>query len=189
MSLIIGVDEVGRGPLAGPVLAVAMILNPKKGIKGLRDSKVLSEKKRNALSLEIKEKAIAWAFGVCSVIEIDKYNILQASMLAMSRAVHFLQVKGDYKVIVDGNRCPKVNFPVEAVVQGDSIIPEISAASIVAKVARDYLMTVFDKRFPEYGLAQHKGYGTKMHLEAMKQFGVTPLHRKSFAPVRELLGT
>lgn len=187
MSQIIGVDEVGRGPLAGPVLACAVILNPQKRINGLKDSKILTEIQRNKLSGRIRERAIGWAFGLASVIEIDRYNILQASMLAMSRAVAALKVKGDYKVLVDGNRCPRVDFPVEAIVEGDNLVPQISAASIVAKVIRDYLMTVFDKKYPQYGWAKNKGYGTKAHLAAIEQYGASPLHRRSFAPVREVL--
>jgi ribonuclease HII len=187
LSQIIGVDEVGRGPLAGPVLACAVILNPQKRINGLKDSKMLTEAQRNKLSARIRERAIGWSFGLASVVEIDRYNILQASMLAMSRAVAALKVKGNYQVLVDGNRCPKVNFPVEAIVGGDSLITEISAASIVAKVIRDYLMTVFDKKYPQYGWAQNKGYGTKAHLTALAKYGASPLHRRSFAPVKEAL--
>jgi ribonuclease HII len=187
VTQIIGVDEVGRGPLAGPVLAVAVILDPKKPVFDLADSKKLSEKKRILLNHEIRQSALRWAFGIATVIEIDKVNILQASLLAMSRAVAFLRVQGDYQVMVDGNQCPKVALPVTAIIKGDSLIPEISAASIVAKVIRDNLMNVFAKKYPQYGLEQHKGYPTKIHLAALKQFGITPLHRKSFGPVKALL--
>ncbi len=187
MTQIIGVDEVGRGPLAGPVLAVAVILDPLKPISFLADSKKVSEKKRVLLSHEIRKKSLRWAFAIASVIEIDKYNILQASLLAMTRAVAFLRVRGDYHVMVDGNQCPKMALPVTAIIKGDSLIPEISAASIVAKVIRDNLMNVFAKKYPDYGLEQHKGYPTKIHLAALKKFGVTPLHRKGFAPVSALL--
>jgi ribonuclease HII len=176
MSLTAGVDEVGRGPLAGPVIAVAVIIKPRQ-ILGL---------KRNELSAVIRQKAIAWAYGVASVIEIDKINILQASLLAMQRAVNNLSVRPD-KVLVDGNKCPTLDIPSEAIIGGDDSVVQISAASIVAKVIRDYLMTVLDKRYPEYGFAKHKGYGTQDHMLALQQYGATPIHRRSFAPVREVI--
>lgn len=184
--LVAGVDEVGRGPLAGPVLAVAVILSPKR-INGLKDSKLLNEAKRQMLSARIRERAIAWAYGIASVKEIDSMNILNASLMAMKRAVMHLPIKPD-QVFVDGNKCPQIDIPVEAIVGGDNLIAEISAASIVAKVIRDYLMTCFDKHYPQYGFAKHKGYGTKDHIFALKKHGVSPIHRVSFAPVREQLG-
>ncbi len=180
---IAGVDEVGRGPLAGPVLAVAVILNGKR-ITGLRDSKKINEMKRQELSAIIREKALAWAYGFASVKEIDTINILNASLLAMKRAVQNLNIIPE-EVLVDGNKCPQLDIPVRAIVGGDDLIKEISAASIVAKVIRDYLMTVFDKRYPQYGFANHKGYGTKEHMQAIEKYGVSPIHRRSFAPVRE----
>ncbi len=182
---IAGVDEVGRGPLAGPVLAVAVIINP-SDVAGLRDSKKLNQKQREALSALIRQNAIAWAYGVATVKEIDKINILNASLLAMKRAVQHLSIRPQ-KVLVDGNKCPQLDIPTQAIIGGDDLVPEISAASIVAKVIRDYLMTVFDKRYPEYGFAKHKGYGTKVHMQAIEKYGVTPIHRRSFAPVRERL--
>lgn len=185
MKTIIGVDEVGRGPLAGPVLAVAVVLGKNHKIKGLADSKTLSEKKRLLLNQQIREHALRWAYGFASVREIDKINILQASLLAMSRAVSNLNITGDYEVQVDGNKCPKIqNFPVKAIIKGDSLVPEISAASIVAKVIRDYLMTIMDKKYPQYGFAQHKGYPTAAHFLAIKEFGITSIHRTSFKLIR-----
>lgn len=186
MTIIAGVDEVGRGPLAGPVLAAAVILDGRKPIEGLRDSKKLTDKKREALSILIKQQAKCWAFGFASVPEIDSLNILNASLLAMKRAVENLKITPKL-VLVDGNRCPNLLMKSEAVIGGDDLIAEISAASIIAKVARDKLMQYFEKSYPEYGYAQHKGYPTKLHLNALHQHGVTPLHRKSFAPVRALL--
>lgn len=184
MPLIAGVDEVGRGPLAGPVLAAAVILNKRQKIVGLADSKKLSEKKRNELSAIIKSEAIAWAIGIASVKEIDKYNILQASLLAMNRAIINLKVTPE-EVLVDGNRCPDTCLPARAIIGGDGFVPEISAASIIAKVARDYLMSLLDKRYPQFEFAQHKGYATQRHLHAIKLYGITPLHRRSFAPVKD----
>lgn len=185
---VAGVDEVGRGPLAGPVLACAVILDKNKPIIGLKDSKKLSEKKREQLSLEIKQKAKCYAIGICSVREIDELNILQASLLAMKRAVESLIIKPQ-RVLVDGNRCPDLEMDCEAIIGGDSLVPEISAASIIAKVARDRLMAYFHPRYPEYGFLNHKGYPTKEHILALKHYGVLGLHRKSFAPVRDLLET
>lgn len=181
-----GVDEVGRGPLAGPVLACAVILDPKRPIIGLNDSKKLSEKRREALCEEIKQKALCYAIGISSVKEIDEINILQASLLAMKRAIENLIIVPS-KVLVDGNRCPDVLMQKEAIIGGDACVPEISAASIVAKVTRDRLMGYFHSRHPEYGFLSHKGYPTKEHMMALKKNGVLPLHRKSFAPVRELI--
>lgn len=184
--LIAGVDEVGRGPLAGPVLACAVILDPRYSVEGLDDSKKLSEKKREILNITIKQRAKCYAFGWASVREIDTINILQASLLAMKRAVERLGIVPD-KVLVDGNHCPLMSTPAEAIIGGDSCVPVISAASIVAKVARDRLMGYFDKRFPQYGFAKHKGYPTRQHLEALDAYGILNIHRTSFGPVRERL--
>ena len=186
MRLIAGVDEVGRGPLAGPVVASAVILDPARPIEGLADSKVLTSKKREILSEIIKANCIAWAIGYATVEEIDSMNILQASLLAMERAINTLSITPNH-VQVDGQFSPKVNYSVETIISGDSLIPVISAASIVAKVARDRDMIDYDRVYPEYGFAKHKGYGTAQHLLALKQFGVTPIHRRSFAPVRMLI--
>ena len=182
IRLIAGVDEVGRGPLAGPVVAAAVILNPLKRINGLADSKKLSAKKREHLALLIRENALAWALGRAEVDEIDNINILQASLLAMQRAVAALKLRPEH-VQVDGNICPQVDCSIEAIIGGDNLIPAISAASIIAKVARDNEMLEFDKLYPQYGFASHKGYGTKKHLAAIVSYGITPLHRLSFAPV------
>lgn len=185
-SLLAGVDEVGRGPLAGPVVAAAVILDPSRPILGLADSKKISEKKREALFVEIKEKSIAYAVARASVEEIDRINILHASLLAMKRAVEQLSPFAEY-VLIDGNRCPDLSTPSEAVVKGDSRVACISAASILAKVTRDREMIELDKLYPGYGLAQHKGYPTKAHLTALKALGVNKLYRKSFKPVSALL--
>ncbi len=184
--LIAGVDEAGRGPLAGAVFAAAVILNPEKPIEGLIDSKKLSEKKRKLLEEQIKERALSWAIAYATVEEIDSINILQASMLAMKRSVEKLDVTPGH-VQVDGNRCPQINISVEAIVKGDQLVSEISAASILAKQARDKELIVLDQQYPGYGFAQHKGYGTKMHIESLQRLGPTPVHRKSFRPVSELL--
>jgi len=183
---IAGVDEVGRGPLAGPVVAAAVILDPNNPIEGLMDSKKLTEKKREILAVEIKEKALSWALGRAEVEEIDEINILQASLVAMSRAVEKLNIEPEL-VLVDGNKCPKVRYPVEAIVKGDSLIEAISAASIIAKVARDTEMIAFDEVYPGYGLAKHKGYPTAMHRQALLDLGVTIIHRRSYKPVRDVL--
>ncbi len=185
-SLIAGVDEVGRGPLAGPVVTAAVILDPDNPIEGLADSKAMSEKKRERLFDEIKEKALAWAIGRCEVEEIDELNILQATMVAMQRAVEGLSPKPEH-ALIDGNRCPKLACTAEAVIKGDSRVAAISAASILAKVTRDREMVELDKHFPGYGLAGHKGYPTKKHMEALQSLGVTPIHRRSFAPVRRII--
>ncbi|MCF6325452.1 MAG: ribonuclease HII [Gammaproteobacteria bacterium] len=184
--LIAGVDEAGRGPLAGAVIAAAVILDPAHPVEGVTDSKKLSAKKRERLELEIKQHAIAWAVGRAEVEEIDEINILQASLLAMSRAVEQLSVKPAH-VQVDGNQCPSVAYSVEAIVKGDALIPAIGAASILAKVARDRELVLLDKQYPEYGFAQHKGYPTKAHVAALEEYGVSPVHRRSFGPVRRLL--
>lgn len=185
-GLVAGVDEVGRGPLAGPVVAAAVILDPMNPIAGLADSKKLSEKQRDALYPEICAKTLAWATGRAEVGEIDKLNILQASLLAMQRAVENLRIKPTL-ALIDGNRCPKLACPATAVVKGDSRVAAIAAASIIAKVTRDREMIELDVRYPGYGLAGHKGYPTKAHVDALKALGVADIHRKSFAPVRTLL--
>ncbi len=183
--LIAGVDEAGRGPLAGAVIAAAVILDPTCPIEGVTDSKKLTAKKRERLELEIQQHAVAWAIGRAEVEEIDEINILQASLLAMSRAVDGLSIAPTH-VQVDGNQCPSVNYPVEAIVKGDALIPEIGAASILAKVARDRELMVLDEQYPEYGFARHKGYPTKAHFAALEAYGVSPVHRRSFGPVRRL---
>jgi ribonuclease HII len=183
---IAGVDEVGRGPLAGPVIAAAVILNKNHGINGLKDSKKLSPLRREYLSEEIREHAVSWALGRAENSEIDKLNILQASLLAMKRAIESLPLEPEY-VLVDGMYCPDVRCKTEAVVRGDSTIPAISAASIVAKVARDQEMIALDAVYPGYGFSKHKGYPTPMHLKALEKLGVSPVHRRSFAPVKRCL--
>lgn len=186
-QLIAGVDEVGRGPLVGDVVTAAVILDPNNPIEGLNDSKKLSEKKRLALLPEIKQKALAWAVGRCSPEEIDQLNILQATMVAMRRAVDGLNVTPDF-VLIDGNRCPQLPMQSQAVVKGDLRVAEISAASIIAKVVRDQEMEELDKQHPEFGFAKHKGYPTKAHFDAIEQHGVIDQHRKSFKPVKRALG-
>lgn len=190
MQLICGVDEAGRGPLAGAVYAAAVILNPAKPISGLADSKKLSEKKRDALAIEIKQHALAWAIASSSVEEIDSINILQASLLAMQRAVEAMQLRfgiTPHLVQVDGNKTPQINLPCEAIVKGDSKVQAISAASILAKTARDAELYELDRQYPLYGFAQHKGYPTAAHMALLQQHGVSPVHRRSYAPVRLLL--
>lgn len=186
MKLLAGVDEAGRGPLAGPVFAAAVILDPSRPIAGLRDSKMLSEKTRNRLAAEIKERAIAWAIASSSVTEIDSFNILQASLLAMRRAIEALLPAPD-EILVDGLYCPPVSMPARAIVRGDSLIPCISAASILAKTARDAELLCLHASYPEYGLDRHKGYPTAAHLAALRLHGPAPIHRRSFAPVHRLL--
>lgn len=185
-SRIAGVDEVGRGPLVGAVVTAAVILDPAKPVAGLADSKKLSEKRRLALYDEICEKALSWSLGRAEPEEIDQLNILHATMLAMQRAVAGLHIAPDF-VLIDGNRCPALPVHAQAVVKGDSLVAEISAASIVAKVTRDREMAALDLLFPDYGFAQHKGYPTALHLEKLSLFGATPHHRRSFAPVRNAL--
>ena len=185
-KLIAGVDEVGRGPLVGAVVTAAVILDPQKPIMGLTDSKKLSEKKRLVLAEEIKEKALCWSLGRAEPEEIDSLNILHATMLAMQRAVEGLSITPDF-VLVDGNRVPNLSMPAQALVKGDALVQEISAASILAKVTRDLEMAELDKQFPEYGFAKHKGYPTALHFEKLSQYGATPFHRKSFAPVARCL--
>lgn len=186
-DLIAGVDEVGRGPLVGNVVTAAVILDPLNPIEGLRDSKKLSEKKRNALVPLIKERAIAWSLGFATPQEIDELNILNATMLAMFRAIEGLKVVPEF-VFVDGNRLPpQLTLPAQAIVKGDALVPAISAASILAKVVRDDEMYQLHERYPDYGFDQHKGYPTKLHLEKLQQFGVLSEHRKSFSPVKKAL--
>lgn len=184
--LICGADEAGRGPLAGPVYAAAVILDDKRPIAGLADSKKLSEKKREQLAVVIKQQAVAWAIATASAAEIDEINILQASLLAMKRAVAALSLQPD-EVLVDGLYCPDTGIPSQAIVKGDSKVAAISAASILAKTARDEAMLQLHAQYPQYGFAAHKGYPTAAHLAAIRQHGVSPEHRKSFRPVRELL--
>lgn len=192
--LICGVDEAGRGPLAGAVYAAAVILNPERPIHGLADSKKLSETKRDVLAIEIKQHALAWAIASASVEEIDSINILQASLLAMKRAIEGMLTQFNISapqetilVQVDGNKCPNVDLPCEAIVKGDSKVQAISAASILAKTARDAELYALDKQYPMYGFAQHKGYPTAAHMALLQQHGVSPVHRRSYAPVRNLL--
>ena len=184
---IAGVDEVGRGPLAGPVVTAAVILDPAKPIAGLNDSKKLTERRREQLAEEIREKALAWSIGRAEVEEIDAINILQATMLAMCRAVDGLSVTADF-VLIDGNRIPAdLQYSAEAVIKGDSRVEVISAASILAKVSRDREMVMMAEQYPGYGLEKHKGYPTKAHVAALTELGVTPIHRRSFRPVAEAL--
>ncbi|MBC3870346.1 ribonuclease HII [Undibacterium oligocarboniphilum] len=185
-EVICGVDEAGRGPLAGPVTAAAVILNPARPIHGLRDSKKLTEVRRDALATEIKAHALAWAIAECSVEEIDQLNILQASMLAMRRAVEKLSVTPTL-ALIDGNRCPVMSVRSEAIIKGDDKVDAISAASILAKTARDALLYQLHQEYPQYALDQHKGYPTALHLERLRQHGVAPIHRRSYAPVKVLL--
>jgi len=181
-----GVDEVGRGPLAGDVVAAAVILDPARPIPGLRDSKKLSALRREALALLIKEQALAWAVARATVAEIDQLNILQAALLAMHRAVQALRPQPAY-VLVDGNRLPRWEYASEPVVKGDDRVPAIAAASILAKVQRDGELLELERRYPGYGFAAHKGYPTAAHLKALHTLGVSPVHRRSFGPVRALL--
>ncbi len=184
--LTAGVDEAGRGPWAGPVYAAAVILDPARPISGLADSKKLSAAKREQLFDVIKDNALAWAIAEASAEEIDTLNILQASLLAMKRAVESLATPPQ-KIIVDGLHCPRVVMPARAIVKGDSKEPAISAASILAKVARDHTMLTLHQQYPQYGFSAHKGYGTAMHQAALAAHGVSPVHRKSYAPVKKLL--
>jgi len=181
-----GVDEAGRGPLVGPVVAAAVILDPMHPVAGLSDSKKLTPQKRERLDLEIRSKALAFCVAQASAEEIDRLNILQATMLAMTRAVEGLTLVPK-RVWVDGNRVPKLSVPARAVVKGDSLLDCISAASILAKVARDLWCAQIDSEYPLYGFAKHKGYGTQVHMDALNAYGATPWHRKSFAPVAAVL--
>ncbi len=203
VRLIIGVDEAGRGPLAGPVIASAVILDPERPIAGLNDSKQLSGKQRDHLAPLIRDQALAWSVACASVAEIDAINILQATLLAMRRALDMLKLPAPYShaqlhlpplhLQVDGNKLPNLQglsfgCTAEAVVEGDVLIPAISAASILAKVHRDALLLQLDQHYPAYGFARHKGYGTAVHLQALRTHGPCPEHRRSFAPVRRALG-
>ena len=185
-DLIAGVDEVGRGPLAGPVVAAAVILDPKKPIDGLCDSKKMSANRRLEMSDKIKSNSLAWSLGRAEVKEIDEINILQASLLAMKRAIEVLNIEPDI-VLVDGNYTPSINFKKKAIVKGDSFISEISAASIIAKVERDNEMIALDEIYPGYGFSSHKGYPTKQHIESLKRLGITDIHRITFSPVSKYL--
>jgi ribonuclease HII len=186
MHLVCGVDEAGRGPLAGPVYAAAVILDPHRPIAGLADSKKLSERKREALAILIKERALSWSIASSSVEEIDRLNILQATLLAMQRAVEALVPK-PAEALIDGNRCPLLTIPARAIIGGDASEPAISAASILAKTARDAEMRMIHEAYPGYGLDRHKGYDTAGHRAALARLGPAPFHRRSFAPVRVLL--
>lgn len=185
-ELVAGVDEVGRGPLCGAVVTAAVILDPARPIEGLNDSKKLTEARREALFPLIQERALAWCIARAEVEEIDQLNILHATMLAMQRAVAGLHIQPDL-VLVDGNRCPALPMRSEPVVKGDSRVPAIAAASILAKVARDREMLELDRQYPGYGIAGHKGYPTPVHLAALRELGATPVHRRSFGPVRKAL--
>ncbi len=185
-ELTAGVDEVGRGPLAGDVVTAAVILDPARPIAGLNDSKKLTEKKRLALFDEIRDKALSYSIARASIDEIDSLNILQASLLAMKRAVETLPTQPHY-VLVDGNKLPKWRYPAQAVVKGDSLHACIAAASILAKVTRDAEMDALAVQYPDYGFASHKGYPTKVHLDALREHGITPFHRRSYAPVRKIV--
>lgn len=185
-ELVCGVDEAGRGPLAGPVFAAAVILDPAHPIAGLRDSKKLTEARRDALAIEIKAHALAWSIAECSHHEIDAINILQASLLAMKRAVDTLPTTPTL-ALIDGNRCPVMTVRSIAIVGGDDKVDAISAASILAKTARDAALVVLHADYPDYAFDRHKGYPTALHLERLRLHGVSPVHRRSYAPVRRLL--
>ena len=184
---ICGVDEAGRGPLAGPVFAAAVILDPQRPIEGLRDSKKLSAARRETLADLIRRDALAWSVAQCSEAEIDELNILQATLLAMRRAIEGLSVAPTL-ALIDGNRCPVCSVRTEAIVKGDDKVAEISAASILAKTARDAALLEMHQAYPQYAFDQHKGYPTALHLERLREHGVSPVHRRSYAPVRALLG-
>ena len=186
VGLLCGVDEVGRGPLVGAVVAAAVILDPDQPIEGLADSKKLSAKKRLQLASEIKQKSLCWSLGRAEPAEIDQLNILHATMLAMQRAVAALRIQPEW-VLVDGNRCPQFAVPATAVVKGDGLVAEISAASIVAKVARDAEMLELDRKYPQFGFANHKGYPTAQHLAAIRDHGIIAQHRRSFKPVKQIM--
>jgi ribonuclease HII len=183
--LVAGVDEAGRGPLAGSVVAAAVILDPDRRIDGLHDSKALSAEQRETLAVEIRDKAVAWQVAEATVEEIDQLNILHASMLAMSRAIEGLKTPPNH-CLIDGNRCPVTRFNCQAVVKGDALVREISAASILAKVTRDQAMIEMHEQHPEYGFDSHKGYPTRRHLQALRDHGLLAIHRRSFAPVRAI---
>nr|VFJ64106.1 MAG: RNase HII [Candidatus Kentron sp. FW] len=181
--LVAGVDEAGRGPLAGPVLTAAVILDPDVPITGIRDSKMLSPQRREELAASIRERSLAWAVGRAEVAEIDTLNILQATLLAMRRAVLSLPI-APIRVLVDGKQSPPLPFETQAIIQGDKTVPAIGAASILAKVDRDAEMVALDRHYPQYGFAKHKGYPTRAHLEALRRYGACPAHRRTFGPVR-----
>ena len=185
-GLVCGIDEAGRGPLAGPVVAAAVILDPERPIAGLDDSKKLGEKRREALALLIRERAVAWAVAEATVAEIDRLNILQATLLAMQRAVAGFGIRPT-GALVDGNRCPELAVPVAAVIKGDGKIASIAAASILAKTVRDAAMRMLHARYPQYGFASHMGYPTAAHIRALEAHGVSPVHRRSFGPVARRL--
>lgn len=185
-GLLAGVDEAGRGPLVGNVVAAAVILNSDDPIEGLADSKKLTEKRREQLAIEIKHRSRAWSIVSVSPEEIDQINILQATMLAMKQAVEQLEVVPDH-VFIDGNRCPELSYPATAIIKGDDKVAEISAASIIAKVARDEQMRLLHNEFPQYGFDRHKGYPTKAHMKALAEHGPCPQHRRSYAPVKRCL--
>jgi len=180
--LIAGIDEAGRGPLAGPVVAAAVILDPKRRVRGLRDSKVMTPEQREEVAIDIRARAIAWAVALSDVGEIDAMNILRATLLAMRRAVEALAIQ-PIEALVDGDHCPQLVCPVYAIVKGDRDVPAISAASIIAKTTRDAMLVALDREYPMYGFARHKGYGTPEHLAALERHGPCPHHRRSFAPV------
>jgi len=184
--IIAGVDEAGRGPLAGPVVAAAVILDPLRPIDGLADSKTLSAGKRDSLAVIIKQTALSWVIAEASVEEIDELNILQATLLAMQRAISGLSTRPD-EVLVDGNRLPVLSMPAQAIIKGDSKIAAISAASILAKVARDKLMDEYHRQYPDFAFQLHKGYGTRQHLAEIEKFGFLGVHRKTFNPVKSLI--
>lgn len=184
--MVAGVDEAGRGPLAGPVFAAAVILDPMRPITGLADSKILSESKRDSLYIIIKESALSWSIAQAGVEEIDELNILQATLLAMQRAVEGLHIQPD-QVLVDGNRLPALSMPAQAIVKGDSIVQAISAASILAKVERDKLMVDYHQQYPDFSFHVHKGYGTKQHLAEIERFSFLDIHRRTFNPVKSML--
>ena len=185
-GLACGVDEAGRGPLAGPVVAAAVILDPVRPIAGLNDSKKLSAKRREILAIEIRSKALAWAVAEASVEEIDCINILQASLLAMQRAVDALSVRPSH-ALIDGNRCPQLVCPAQAIIGGDGLVASIAAASILAKTYRDAGMLELHASYPQYGFDRHMGYPTAAHLAALREYGVSPVHRRSYAPVAKLI--
>ena len=184
--LVAGVDEAGRGPLAGPVFAAAVILDPFRPINGLADSKILSERKRNSLFEIIKTDVLSWSVGVASVEEIDELNILQATLLAMQRAVNGLAIQPE-KVFIDGNRVPSLLIPAQAIIKGDINVKAISAASILAKVERDRIMVDYHNKYPDFSFHLHKGYGTRQHINEIGQFGILPIHRKTFNPVKMMI--
>ncbi|MGF1614581.1 MAG: ribonuclease HII [Gammaproteobacteria bacterium] len=186
MELVAGVDEAGRGPLAGPVFAAAVIFDGKAPVQGVRDSKQLTPRRREQLAERIAAQALAWAIGYATAEEIDALNVLQSSLLAMGRAVRGL-TPVPHRVLVDGRQCPALAVPVQGIVKGDALVPVISAASILAKVARDREMLALHEIYPQYGFAQHKGYPTSAHLAALRRYGPCPIHRRTFRPVQALL--